>query len=64
MNLLQTLFPEFSEAGDTGDMSVRPLCLSFLRSQLADQATCQYVLSTFMSTGLSVRYHGISEVMA
>lgn len=64
MNLLQILIPEHSEAGDSGDLSVRPLCLSVPRSQLVDQATCQYMVSTFMSIGLSARYRGFSQVTA
>lgn len=62
--MLQILIPEHSEAGDSGDLSVRPLCLSVPRSQLVDQATCQCMVSTFMSIGLSARYHGFSQVAA
>lgn len=56
MDLLQIQIPEHSEAVDSGDLSVRPPCVSFLRSQPAEQDICQGVVSTFTLAGLSARY--------
>lgn len=59
MNLLQFQFPALSERVDSGDLSVRPLCVSLLRSQPAYQTTCQDMVSTFILAGLSARYYGL-----
>lgn len=64
MNLLQIQIPELSEAVDSGDLSVRPPCVSFLRSQPAEQAICQDMVSTFMLAGLVARYHSFFSAQA